>query len=198
MSAGEITLLLRQVAAGDRAASDRLFELTYAQLSALTRSHRFGNGDAVLDTGAIVHEAYLRYFDRGPVELPSRAAFYGYMARIMRSFVLDQVRARRALKRGSDRSLTPLTTNVGGERLEDLQILALNEALDTLEQVAPALHAIVELRYFAGLSIDEIAEHRGLSPRSVSREWQKARALLRTLLAERSDDSTPPARDQLG
>jgi RNA polymerase sigma factor (TIGR02999 family) len=169
------------------AAADRLFDELYADLKRLARArlHRDGRV-ADLDTTALVHEAWLRLADRGsgPATLREEAAFFGYVGRVMRSVVIDHVRERQAAKRGGDQVFVTLSTELDGERVDDERLLAVDEALVALERLAPELRELVEMRYFAGLSVDEVARLRDQSPRTVAREWDKARGLLRRLLDE--------------
>jgi len=102
----------------------------------------------------------------------------------MRSVVLDTVRERRARKRGGDQEFVTLDTGVGEAVLDDRQLLAVDEALTTLGALAPDLKELVEMRYFAGLTVAEIADLTGKSVRSVEREWEKSRLLLRRLMEE--------------
>ena len=181
-----MTDLLRSAQAGDAHASSRLFGLVYADLKRLAhaRLYKLGGGSGELETTALVHESFLRLIERGQLRAVDRNAFFGYVARVMRSVVIDHVRAQRADKRGGDGVLVTLTTGVQGESFDDERLLAMNAALDTLERIAPDYHRLVELRYFAGLSVNEVAELRGRSTRTIEREWDKARAFLRKLMQE--------------
>jgi RNA polymerase sigma factor (TIGR02999 family) len=190
----EMTDLLRSAQAGDAQASSRLFEVVYADLKRLAhaRLYKLG-GSGELETTALVHESFLRLVEHGQLRTVDRHAFFGYVARVMRSVVIDQVRAQQAAKRGGDGVIVTLTTGVQGESFDDERLLAMNAALDVLERVAPDYHRLVELRYFAGLSMSEVAELRGLSTRTIQREWDKARAFLRRLMQE-AEPSAEPAR----
>ena len=180
-----LTELLHSARAGDALASGRLFELVYADLKRMAhnRLHR-GGGTDELDTTALVHESYLHLSERGELLPSDRAAFFGYVGRVMRNVVVDHVRERLAEKRGGNEVFVTLTTGVEGETFDDERLLALNSALDTLERVAPEFHQLVELRYFAGLSMREVAEIRGVSTRTTEREWKKARAFLQQLMSD--------------
>jgi RNA polymerase sigma factor (TIGR02999 family) len=181
----EITNLLRASALGSPQASRQLFERVYGDLKRIARKRLQASDRAGgLDTTALVHEAFLRVNPLAEVPIEDRRAFFGYVARAMRSVIIDSVREQRALKRGGGARNITLTTGVYEESLDSEQLLALEAALDNLERLAPELHRIVELRYFTGLSIAEIAELVGASSRTVERNWTKARAMLRQLMSE--------------
>lgn len=176
---GDITLLLRDARAGDTTAREALFAHVYKELHTLARSRLARESTLTqLDAASLVHEAYLRL--HSGIELPAdgRRAFFAYAASVMRSVVVDYVRERRAAKRGSGAApLTLLTCDAPSDD-RDPEVEALDLALQELEQIDHRCHQIVELRYFAGLSVDEIADVLELSPATIKRDWQKARAFL--------------------
>lgn len=180
---GDITELLRGAGAGDERASGELFARMYAELKRLAHANlrRHGGRDE-LQTTMLVHEAYLKLAGRGELLPADRAAFFAYVGKVMRSVVLDTVRERMAAKRGGGQVALTLTTGVAGEAIEDERLLAIDAALRKLATLAPDLHGLVEMRYFAGLSLPEVSEALGRSLRSVERDWEKARAILRTLV----------------
>jgi RNA polymerase sigma factor (TIGR02999 family) len=184
---GEVTQLLRAASSGDRLAADRLFTLMYAHLKRLAhnslRKHA-GAGRADLHTTELVHESFLRFVGTDACAPAERLAFYSYIGKVMRSVVLDAVRGRLAQKRGAEQAFVTLTTGLREHVLTDAALLDIDDALNTLESLDPKLKELVELRYFAGLTIGEISELSGQSVRSVEREWQKARLLLRQLMSE--------------
>ncbi len=181
----QITGLPRPADIGDAQAARSLFESVYSELKRMAHGRlRQSGGVLELDTTSLVHESFLRLAERGQLRAADRPAFFGYVGRVMRSVVIDHVRERRADKRGGHDVLVTLTTGVEGEVLDDERLLQIDAALDTLERLAPAFHRLVEMRYFAGLSIKEVAEIRGVSIRSIEREWQKARAFLHQLVLE--------------
>jgi RNA polymerase sigma factor (TIGR02999 family) len=181
----DITQLLRSANAGDANASRELFSRMYADLKRLARGNLHRNGGrAELNTTMLVHESYLRLAARGGVAPADRPAFFAYIGKVMRSVVLDTVRERRAEKRGGGVEPLQLTTGIASEVINDEQLLAIDEALDALERLAPELRRLFEMRYFAGLTVAEISEATGRSMRSVERDWEKARALLRKLMTE--------------
>jgi RNA polymerase sigma factor (TIGR02999 family) len=163
----------------------RLFELTYADLKRLARSNLRDNSNLdEMNTTVLVHESFLKYVEHGALEKTDRVAFFAYVGRVMRSVVIDFVRERQAQKRGGGQAMSTLTTNVGGESIDDEHLLGIHEAMTSLEKLAPQLHQLIEMRFFAGLSVPEVCEVTGQSSRTVEREWQKARALLRKLMDE--------------
>lgn len=182
---GEITELLSAASGGDRAAADRLFGLMYDELRGLARSslHRGGRSPE-LDTTVLVHESFLKLQASAACTPSDRAAFYAYVGQVMRSVVLDLVRQKQAQKRGAGVEFVALTTSVADEKLDESQVVAVDDALTTLGNVAPALKELVEMRYFAGLTIAEISELTHTPVRSVERDWVKARLLLRQLVEE--------------
>ncbi|HEX6509863.1 MAG TPA: ECF-type sigma factor [Chloroflexota bacterium] len=180
-----LTELLRAANTGDRAAADRLFSLLYEDLKALARSTLRRNARVMeLNTTMLVHESFLKLMQGGGSTPADRLAFYSYMGKVMRSVVLDAVRESRARKRGGDQVFVELTTSVADKCLDGTQLLAIDDALNTLAGLAPELKELVELRYFAGLTIAEVSELSGKSVRTVEREWEKARLLLRQLISE--------------
>jgi RNA polymerase sigma factor (TIGR02999 family) len=181
----EVTGLLRAANGGDRTAADRLFALMYNELKGLARSRlKRGSGASELNTTMLVHETFLKLMHGGGCTPADRLAFYSYMGKVMRSVVLDAVRESRARKRGGDQVFVELTTGVAERPLDGAQLPALDDALSALAGLDPGLKNLVELRYFAGLTIVEVSELQGKSVRSVEREWEKARILLRQLIAE--------------
>ena len=175
----EVTALLRAAEAGDRTALDRVFAVLYGELRAIAhRQLRQAPSGETLSTTGLVHEAYLKLSRGAGWSAKDRSHFFALSARAMRMILIDQARARVSEKRGS--GLRPLD-------LEDVQIpveeraaelLALDEALDKLGGVDEELARLVEWRFFAGLSVEEIAEISGRSVRTVKRHWQTARAFL--------------------
>lgn len=184
----EITSLLRAAHLGDRAAADRACALLYADLQRLAHARLRREGElTLLDTTALVHESYLRL--RGAEAMPDfadRHHFLAYASRVMRSVVVDLVRARAAERRGGGAEHVTLgTTIVGGVAAGDAEVLQVHEALETLSAVEARLASVVEMRYFGGLSEAEIAAALGVTERTVQRDWRKARLFLADTLAAR-------------
>ena len=176
---GDITQLLGAARDGDRDALGQVLSTLYHELHAMARRQLAGQRGHTLDATALVHEAYLKLTGRREVEFSDRAHFFAYAASAMRSVVVDYARQRLAQKRGGDlHRVTELPDDVeGGLRLDE-DMLGLDTALTKLAGVDAKLAQVVELRYFAGLSEQEIAELLQRSERSIRRDWQKARLFL--------------------
>lgn len=183
----KVTPLLRAWGAGDRTALDQLLPLVYGELRRLAeRAMRAQPEGHTLQATALVHETYLRLVDRGAglgaVEWKGRAHFFGVAAKAMRSILVDHARARRAAKRGGPaaRRLTmEVAEAVAVGPASEVDVLALDEALGRLAEFDPRKARLVELRFFAGLSIEEAATVLEVSPATIKREWAAARAWLR-------------------
>jgi RNA polymerase sigma factor (TIGR02999 family) len=174
-----VTRLLSEVAGGNSSAADELLPLVYDQLRAVAQQRMGGERPGhTLQATALVHEAFLRLV--GPRELPwhSQAHFYAAAAEAMRRILVDHARTRKREKRGGSRSRVALNV-VDLAASEDCEEnLALDEAFRRLEQQEPEMAAVVRLRFYAGLSVDQTAEALDLSPRTVNRRWKFARAWL--------------------
>src|SRR5262245_51875260 len=180
-----VAKLLEAANAGDRDASAQMFEVVYADLKRIARNVLRGTGGAAeLNTTALVHESFLKMIRRRQLSPVDRAAFFTYIGKVMRSVLVDAIRERQAAKRGGSHTVVTLTTGVAVETFDDGRLLALNTAMDTLSRMAPDLHQLVDMRYFAGLSIPEISDILGLPQRTVERNWAKARGFLRKLMDE--------------
>ena len=177
----EVTQLLRGWSQGDRAALDWLLPLVYRDLH--RQAERFMRAQSpghTLQVTGLVHEAYLRLVDQEGVEWQSRAHFFGVAGKAMRSILVDHARARGAAKRGGGgQQLTLGAADAAAGAEPGVDVLALDEALTRLAELNPEHSRLVELRYFAGLSIEETAEVLGVSPATVKRQWQVVRAWLR-------------------
>ncbi len=175
-----------RVRSGEPGAKDDLFAAAYQELRKLARSRlRDGGRSTLLDTTALVHESYLRFVGSGQLRPADRRAFFEYASRVMRSVIIDAVRERQAERRGGDPERLTLSTQL----LDDLdngneEVLRVNEALDVLAQAEPRLAQVVEMRYFGGYSEIEVAEALQLTERTVRRDWDKARLLLRSMLMD--------------
>lgn len=175
-----ITLLIARANTGDRDALDGVVAALYPELHALARSRLRKNSPmTLLDTTALLHESYLRLVKIGTLNVENRAHFLAYAARTMRSIVVDFARERVAQRRGGGAVEVELDTEIGSELPagED-EIVRVHDALLELEQADPRLVRVVEMRYFGGLSEDEIAAALGVTDRTVRRDWEKARLLL--------------------
>ncbi len=184
-----ITRLIQDWQRGDESAERTLFDLLYKRLHQLAlsclRSERAGNS---LGPTALVHEAYLRFNAGAELQIVDRNHFLALAARVMRRIVVDHARARRTAKRGGDEVQVEMQDNLVSRQQDADTILAVDRALDQLSATAPRQARIVELRYFAGYSIDEAAAVLGISSRTARREWQVARVRLKG-----SIDGTPAA-----
>lgn len=191
----DITELLNRWQRGDQAAFDELVPRVYGELRAmaagLLRRERQGH---ILETGALVHEAYMRLVDQTRIDWNGRAHFFGAAANVMRRILVDDARRRLAGKRGAGAVHESLDLAIHVAIQPDLDVLALNEALDRLTGADAPLARLVELRYFAGLTIEETAEVLGRLKQSVVRDWTTARAWLsRQLAADGRGGGTEPA-----
>jgi RNA polymerase sigma factor (TIGR02999 family) len=178
-SSKQITQLLVAWGDGDEAALESLTPLVYQELHRL--AHRYMNQERpghTLQTSALVNEAYLRLIDWKDVHWQNRAHFFGVAAQLMRRILVDFARTRRYAKRGGGARPLSLddTVIVSNERGADL--VALDEALTSLASLDPRQSKVVELRFFGGLSIEEVAEVLKVSPATVRRDWSLARAWL--------------------
>lgn len=177
--------LVSRAEAGDPAAKDALFTALYAELHRLAEAQlQRRGGSLTLGTTSLLHEAYLDIVKRESLAFPDRYRFLGYASRAMRGLIIDFVRNRRAQKRGGELTFTAfdeaqIVAPESGGDLEQLD-LALRE-LSTLE---PALAELVDLKFFCGFSFAEIAAARGVSERTVQRDWAKARVLLHRFLSD--------------
>jgi RNA polymerase sigma factor (TIGR02999 family) len=174
---GEITRLLGALRAGDPTALDRLVPLVYDELK--RRAHwQLVGGDSSLSTTALVHETYLKLLDASAVVAENRAHFYHVAAKAMRQIVVDYARKRLAAKRGGGARPLCLDEARLGVVEQAEEVVALHAALDRLEGLDPRLAEVVELRFFGGLSVEEVAEALAVTPRTVKRDWRKARTFL--------------------
>jgi RNA polymerase sigma factor (TIGR02999 family) len=176
---GNITQLLLKWNDGDQTALDQLMPMVYDELRQLARSYlrRRGNQHSMEPT-ALVNEAYLRLVNQRQVNWQCRAQFFGLAAKLMRNLLVDYVRERRAAKRGGGQYHLSLNYADQTTRQSEIDLIALDEALNRLSALSERQSRIVELRYFSGLTIPETAEALGISSATVEREWSAARAWL--------------------
>ena len=167
-----------------RPSVEELFPVLYRELRRLARSRLASGGrNTLLDTSALVHEAFIRMQRGGGIEANDREHFLAYAATTMRSVVIDFVRRRNAERRGGGAEHVTLNTRAAQELGgTDEEIVAVHEALETLQEVDPKLVRIVEMRYFAGLTDAEIAATLGITDRTVRRHWDRARLMLAEIL----------------
>ena len=179
MPRDDITRILHELKGGADGALETLMPLVYDELRAM--AHRRlspGARDVTLDTTALVHEAYVRLFDRSRLDWNDRRHFFSVAAIAMRQIVVDHARRRSADKRGGALQRVDLDSSCLAVDAQAEEILALNDALSRLSRLDERLARVVELRFFAGLSVEEVAEAMETSERTVKRDWRKARALL--------------------
>ena len=175
-----VTQLLQEWSDGDPSALEKLMPLVYDELHRLAHQHmRREKPGIVLQTSALVNEAYLRLVEEPQVHWQNRAHFLGIAARLMRQILVDEARKRNSAKRGGDMIQVSLTdaTNVTQEQAAN--VVSLDDALKALEVIDSRQSEIVELRFFGGLSIEETADVLKVSPGTVMRDWTFARAWLR-------------------
>jgi RNA polymerase sigma factor (TIGR02999 family) len=172
--------LLAAVRRGEAGAVDSLFGLLYPDLRQLAHSRLRRSGRlTLLDTTALVHEAYLRLFDSGTLAASDKGQFMAYAAHVMRSVVVDFVRRRATARRGGGAVHVDLETEPFiPTDPRAVEVLKINEALEELGTIDERLVRVVEMRYFAGMTEEQVAEALGLSRRSVVRDWEKARLFL--------------------
>ena len=185
-SKGEgITQLLVDWGKGDQAALEKLMPLVYSELRRLASNYlRRERAGHTLQPTALVNEAYLKLIDQRNAKWQNRAHFFGISAQLMRRILVDHARQHQAVKRGgSGQQRVSITTVEKLAKEPEIDLLALNEALDELARMDPQQSQIVELKFFGGLSIEEIAEVLGIGHATVERDWKMARAWLRRQLA---------------
>ena len=171
--------LIGNAEAGDGTAADELFALLYQELHRIAeRQLHQGGSDLSLGTTTLLHETYLNIADREGVTFATRGQFLAYAARAMRGLMLDYARRRRAKKRGGEFQITSSGADdaAGIVRPEELELL--DSALHTLGAADPSLAQLVDLHFFGGFSLTELAALQGVSERTVQRNWRKARLLL--------------------
>jgi RNA polymerase sigma factor (TIGR02999 family) len=171
----------------DVRANERLFASLYDQLRQLAERQLRRSAGAPVSPTTLLHEAYLGMVDRNAV-FPDQNRFMGYAARVMRGLIIDFVRERRALKRGGAFQITQLPSEIQEPGLDDANFVRLSAALDALAARDPRLAEVVDLRYFCGFTFEEIAAQRGVSKRTVQRDWEKARMMLFEQLTDAPED----------
>ena len=185
MSAPEgVTQLLIDWSKGDQAALDKLMPLVYNELRRLATNYlRRERAGHTLQPTALVNEAYLKLVDQRNAKWQNRAQFFGISAQLMRRILVDHARQHQAAKRGgSQKQRLSITSAEALAQKPEIDLLALNEALDQLSKMDPQQSRIVELKFFGGLSIEETAEVLGVGHATVERDWKMARAWLRRQL----------------
>jgi len=193
MSPQEVTQLLADWGKGDRSALDKLLPLVHSELRRIAQrqmsQERPGH---TLQATALVNEAYLKLAGQQGFDWQNRAHFFAVCAQVMRHILIDHARAHARDKRGGGAVKVSLNDALVVVEDQTAHFIALDEALRVLERLDPQKGKIVELRYFGGLSVEEAAEVMNISPRTVRREWQRAKAWLYRMMTEGIEDETRP------
>ena len=185
-----ITALLNGLSWGDQERAAKLMPLVYGELRRLARRYmRRERPGHTLAATALVHEAYMRLAGQESLNWQSRAHFYGFAARVMRQILMEHARRRDAAKRGGHFQRIALDEAVGFQEEPELDLFALDEALNRLATFDPRQCRLVEMRFFGGLTIEETAEALGVSPATVKREWLLAKAWLHRELRGASENA---------
>ncbi|HKW31627.1 MAG TPA: sigma-70 family RNA polymerase sigma factor [Candidatus Acidoferrum sp.] len=175
----EVSLLLQEWRKGDSKALDALLPVVYRELRRLAHVHlQKERPDHTLQSAALVHEAYLRLIGLSAPQWESRAHFFAIAAGLMRQILVDYARRHIAKKRGGSLCKVSLNDATTASRRKDLDVVALDDALKTLAKIDPRQSRVVELRFFAGLSLQEISDAMEIAPATVQRDWTAARAWL--------------------
>ncbi|MDQ3546551.1 MAG: sigma-70 family RNA polymerase sigma factor [Verrucomicrobiota bacterium] len=175
----EVTQVLIDWSKGDRGAAERLMPLIYDELRQIARGYlRRERADHTLQATGLVHEAYLRLVDQTGASWQNRAQFFGVAASVMRRVLVDHARRHRAEKRGGNWEKVEFDDALAAGLPRSLDLVALDDALQELARVDPRQSQVVELRFFGGLTTEEAGEVLEVSPRTIKREWRRARAWL--------------------
>jgi RNA polymerase sigma factor (TIGR02999 family) len=179
-----VGLLIRTAESGAPASQRALFAELYEQLKGVAQRELRHGGGLTLGANTLLHETYLKLSKREGLEFPDRARFLAYASRAMRGLVIDYARRKRACKRGNGFEFTELPTDIGVTPPDAADLERLSDAIDQLTTLDADLARLVDLKYFCGYSVAEIAALRGVSERTVMRDWEKARILLHRFLRE--------------
>ncbi len=179
----EMTALLLRARDGDREAGERVFEVVEQELHrlAVQMMHAERRGHTLQPT-ALVNEAFVRLIDQSGIDWKSRAHFFAIAAEVMRHVLVDHARRRNAAKRGASAQRVTLTESAGVTDSDDIDVVALDEALEELNRLNERQRKVIDLRFFGGLTIDEAAHVLEVSPQTVRLDWRMARAWLRQRL----------------
>jgi RNA polymerase sigma-70 factor (ECF subfamily) len=184
----EVTQILQAISAGDRSGTAKLMELVYDDLRGMAHKKLDRNApNHSLDPTAVVHEVFLKLIERENVDWKGKSHFYAISARAMRDILVDYARQQAAQKRGGSRQRIPLSDDVALSPQRDEDVLALDEALKALAEIDERRAQIVELRFFGGLTVKEVAETLGIAERTVGKQWATVRLWLRKYVTEHSD-----------
>ncbi len=195
---GEVTALIALAHQGDQAAHTQLFTTVYAELKRVAGRQVRRLHETPMHTTTLVHEAYFRLAKHEALVMRDRAHFFAVAGRAMRQLLLDEVRARHAGKRSEDKAVPLDLLSIDALNADalltqcDTQVFALEQALTQLSTMDPALGQLVEMRFYAGLDLAEIAQLTDRSERSLKRDWRKARAFLHSALGQSEEGKTLP------
>ncbi|HTK28489.1 MAG TPA: ECF-type sigma factor [Vicinamibacterales bacterium] len=183
-----ISSLFAAAGQGERAANASLFAALYAELHRLAKRELARPANrGVLGVTTLLHETYVEMAGRDAAAFPDRARFMGYAARVMRGLIIEHARSRRTSRRGGQFEITTLPTDIASPSVDARELTDIGDALDELAKSSPDLAELVDLKFFCGFTFAELASMRGVSERTVQRDWEKARAYLHQKL--RSDSS---------
>jgi RNA polymerase sigma-70 factor (ECF subfamily) len=188
-SPGDITALLNKLACGDQEAGTELVPMVYEELRRLAAGRlRSERPDHTLQATALVHEAYLKLTAKRHAKWQNRDQFFGVASLLMRRILVDYARSQRRVRRGGERQRVSFDEALLVSAAQSDELLAVDESLARLEKLDPRQCRIVELRYFGGLTMDEVAKVLGISAKTVMREWSMAKAWLYGDLKEHQSD----------
>jgi RNA polymerase sigma factor (TIGR02999 family) len=187
----EITRLLADWGSGNQAALDKLLPLIYEELHRVASSYmRRERSHHILQTTALVHEAYLRLVDQQNANYQSRTHFFAVAAQVMRHILVDYARQQRRVKRGDGQPVLALTDAAVISRERADEVIAINTALENLSTLDPRKGKVFEMRYFGGMSVEEAADALKVSPVTVARDWRMAKAWLKREIVDGSHHAT--------
>jgi RNA polymerase sigma factor (TIGR02999 family) len=185
---GLVAAMVERADAGDAGAKDALFASLYGELHRLAQNHLRQRGSQLtMSATTLVHEAYLDLSGRSTIAFPDRLRFLKYASRAMRHLIIDYARTRRAVKRGGEITFMADSQEEAVRPASTAPLETLSDALDELAGLDAALAELVDLKFFCGFSFNEIAVMRGVSERTIQRDWAKARLLLQDALRTESD-----------
>jgi RNA polymerase sigma factor (TIGR02999 family) len=183
LSEPALNSLLQHAESGDAEAHRRLFAALYDELRLMARRELQRGGQCLsLSATTLLHETYLKLSDRERLTFPDRSRFMAYACRAMRSVVIDYARSHQAQKRGGGFEITSLPTEIPEQKVDHTELERLGEAIDALGELEPTLAQVVDLKFFCGFSLVDIASMRGVSERTIQRDWEKARMILHRAL----------------
>jgi RNA polymerase sigma factor (TIGR02999 family) len=185
-SAERVSELLLNWGHGDQSAREELIPLVYVELRRIARRYLWKERpDHTLQSGALVHEAYLHLLHEEPPQWQNRAHFFGFAAQLMRHILVDHARGRLAAKRGAGAPRLALDPEIALPQKREVDLVALDDAMTKLAALDPRQSRLIELRFFGGLSIEETAVVLGISPATVKREWATARVWLQREMSKK-------------